>query len=170
MLNGLLELLPHALTVVFIVAAFFLPGLLVLLPLKPGLPAAVALSPAITLVIFLAGSLVADSVGVPWNAATAAVAAAPPVLAAWLAGRRFSFRTPLWPSGLGLPTKIAVGAGLAIGSIVTCLALLRGIGDPATASQGWDPIFHVNVLAWIQESGRTTPWSVAPIFGAGTCT
>ena len=170
MLNGLLELLPHALTVVFLVAAFFLPGLLVLLPLKPGLPAAIALSPAITLVIFLAGSLVADSVGVPWNAATAAVAAAPPVLAAWLAGRRFSFRTPLWPSGLGLPTKIAVGAGLAIGSIVTCLALLRGIGDPATASQGWDPIFHVNVLAWIQESGRATPWSVAPIFGAGPST
>ncbi len=170
MLNGPLELLPHALTVVLLVAAFFLPGLLVLLPLKPGLPAAIALGPAITLLIFLAGSIVADSLGVPWNAATAALTALPPVLAAWLAGRRLSFRTPLWPAGLGLPVKMAVGAGVAIGSIVTCLALLRGIGDPATASQGWDPVFHLNALTWIQESGSSTPWSVAPIFGAGRST
>ena len=170
MLNGLLELLPHAPTVVFLVAAFFLPGLLVLLPLRPGLPAAIALSPAVTLLIFLAGSVVADTAGVPWNPATAALTAVPPVLAAWLAGRRFSFRTPLWPGNLGLPAKLAVGAGVAFGSLVTCLALLRGIGDPATASQGWDPIFHLNVLTWIQESGSASPWGVAPIFGASRST
>lgn len=167
MLDWLPGLLPHALTVVLLVAAFFLPGLLVLLPLKPGWPAATALSPAITLLIFLAGSFLADAVGVPWNAATAAVTALPPILAAWLAGRRFSFSTPLPPAGLGWPAKIAVGAGVAIGSAVTCLALLRGIGDPATASQGWDPIFHLNVLRWIQESGSATPWGVAPIYGTG---
>ncbi len=170
MLNGLLELLPHAPTVVFLVAAFFLPGLLVLLPLRTGLPAAIALSPAVTLLIFLAGSIVADTAGVPWNPATAALAAVPPVLAAWLAGRRFSFRTPLWPGNLGLPAKLAVGAGVVFGSLVTCLALLRGIGDPATASQGWDPIFHLNVLTWIQESGSASPWGVASIFGASRST
>jgi hypothetical protein len=167
MLDWLVELLPHALTVVLLVAAFFLPGLLVLLPLKPGWPAATALSPAITLLVFLAGSFLADAAGVPWNAATAAVIAVPPILAAWLAGRRFGFRTPLSPAGLGRPAKIAIVAGVAMGSAVTCLALLRGIGDPATASQGWDPIFHLNVLRWIQESGSATPWGVAPIFGAG---
>ncbi|MDR6413430.1 DUF6541 family protein [Pseudarthrobacter sulfonivorans] len=167
MLTWLLELLPHALTVVLLVAVSFLPGLLVLLPLKPGLPAAIALGPAISLLIFLAGSLVTDSMGVPWNAATAALTAVPPVLAAWLIGRRFSLRSPLCPAGLGLPVKLAVGVGVAIGSVVTCLALLRGIGDPATVSQGWDPIFHLNVLRWIQESGSATPWGVAPIFGAG---
>lgn len=134
MLDWLPGLLPHALTVVLLVAAFFLPGLLVLLPLKPGWLAAAALSPAITLLIFLGGSFLADAVGVPWNAATAAATALPPILAAWLAGRRFSFSTPLPPAGLGLPAKIAVGAGVAVGSAVTCLALLRGIGDPATAS------------------------------------
>ncbi len=63
MLDWFFEVLPHALTTVFLVAAFFLPGLLVLLPLKPGLPAAIALSPAITLLIFLAGTFAADSVG-----------------------------------------------------------------------------------------------------------
>jgi hypothetical protein len=57
--------------------------------------------------------------------------------------------------------------GVAIGAAVTSLALLRGMGDPATASQGWDPIFHLNALRWIQESGKATPWSIAPIFGAG---
>ena len=153
MLDWLLGLLPHALTVVLLVAAFFLPGPLVLLPLKPGLPAAIALSPAVTLLIFLAGSMVADAVGVPWSAATAVLAAVPPVLAAWLIGEAVQFSAPLWPAGPGLPAKVAVGAGVAIGSIVTRLALLRGIGDPAKASQGWDPIFHLNVLRWIQESG-----------------
>jgi len=167
MLNWLLGLLPHALTVVLLVVAFFLPGLLVLLPLKPGLPAAIALSPAVTLLIFLAGSLVADATGLPWTAGAAAIATVPVVLAAWLVGRRFSFRQPLWPAALGLPVKLAVGAGVAVGSAVTCLALLRGIGDPAAASQGWDPIFHLNVLRWIQESGSASPWGIAPIFGAG---
>ncbi|NUU30552.1 hypothetical protein HNO80_02985 [Arthrobacter sp. C9C5] len=139
-----------------------------LLPLKPGLPAALALGPAVTLLIFLAGSLVLDAMGLPWSAPSAALTAVPPVFAAWLLGRRFSFRAPLWPAGLGLQVNLAVGAGVAIGSVVTCVALLRGIGDPATASQGWDPIFHLNVLRWIQESGSATPWGVAPIFGAGT--
>ena len=125
---------------------------------------------AVTLLIFLGGSVVADAAGVPWSPATAALTAVPPVLAAWLAGRRFSFRTPLWPGNLGLPAKLAVGAGVAFGSLVTCLALLRGIGDPATASQGWDPIFHLNVLTWIQESGSASPPGVAPIFGASRST
>ena len=60
-----------------------------------------------------------------------------------------------------------MGAGLAVGSALTCRALLRGIGNPGTASQGWDPIFHLNALRWIQESGNATPWGIAPIFGAG---
>ncbi len=168
MLTWLPGLLPHALTVVLLITAFFLPGLLVLLPLKPGWPAAVALSPAVTLLIFLAGSLAADAVGVPWGPAAAALSAVPPVLAAWFVGRRFTLKSSLWPAPLRWPVNLAVGAGVVIGSAVTCLALLRGIGDPAAASQGWDPIFHLNVLRWIQESGSATPWGVAPVFGSGT--
>jgi hypothetical protein len=168
MLTWLPGLLPHALTVVLLVGTFFLPGLLVLVPLKPGWPAAVALSPAVTLLVFLAGSMAAEAIGVPWTPATAALSAAPPVLAAWLVGRRSSLNSSLWPARVSLPVKLAVGAGVLIGSGLTCLALLRGIGDPAAASQGWDPIFHLNVLRWIQESGSATPWGVAPIFGSGT--
>jgi hypothetical protein len=167
MLDWLLRLAPSAPTVVSLVAVFFLPGLLVLLPLKPGWPAAIALSPPVTLLMYLAGSFLAAAVGLPWNAATAALVALPLVAAAWLAGRRFTFRATLTPGGLGWPTALAVGAGVAIGAAVTSLALLRGMGDPATASQGWDPIFHLNALRWIQESGKATPWSIAPIFGAG---
>jgi hypothetical protein len=170
MLDWLFGLAPSVPTVVFLVAAFFLPGLLVLLPLKPGWPAAIALSPAVTLLMLLAGSFAVAAVGLPWNAATAALTALPLVLTAWLAGRRFAFGQPLAPAGIGLPTWLAAGAGTAIGSAVTCLALLRGIGDPAAASQGWDPIFHLNALRWIQESGQATPWSIAPIFGAGRAT
>jgi hypothetical protein len=167
MLDWLLRLAPSAPTVVSLVAVFFLPGLLVLLPLKPGWPAAIALSPPVTLLMYLAGSFLAAAVGLPWNAATAGLVALPLVAAAWLAGRRFTFRATLTPGGLGWPMALAVGAGVAIGAAVTSLALLRGMGDPATASQGWDPIFHLNALRWIQESGKATPWSIAPIFGAG---
>jgi hypothetical protein len=170
MLDWLFGPAPSAPTVLFLTAAFFLPGLLVLLPLKPGWPAAIALSPAVTLLMYLAGSFLAAAVGLPWNAATAALVALPLVVAAWLAGRRFAFGKPLWPEGLGPPATLAVTAGVAVGAGVTCLAILRGIGDPATASQGWDPIFHLNALRWIQESGKATPWSIAPIFGAGTAT
>ena len=168
MLTWLPGLLPHALTVVLLVGAFFLPGLLVLLPLKPGWPAAVALSPAVTLLVFLAGSLAAGAVGVPWNAATAALSAVPPMVAAWLVGRRLGLASSLGPARLRWPVNLAVGAGVVTGSAVTCLALFRGIGNPASASQGWDPIFHLNVLRWIQESGSATPWGVAPVFGSGT--
>ncbi|GAB15080.1 hypothetical protein ARGLB_080_01455 [Arthrobacter globiformis NBRC 12137] len=170
MLDWLFGLAPSAPTVLFLTAAFFLPGLLVLLPLKPGWPAAIALSPAVTLLMYLAGSFLAAAVGLPWNIATAALAALPLVVAAWLAGRWFAFGKPLWPEGLDRPATLAVAAGVAVGAGVTCLAILRGIGDPATASQGWDPIFHLNALRWIQESGEATPWSIAPIFGAGTAT
>ncbi|MDQ4045901.1 MAG: hypothetical protein M3127_00845, partial [Actinomycetota bacterium] len=167
MLDWISGLAPSALTAVVLAAVFFLPGLLILLPLKPGWPAAIALSPAVTLLVLLAGSFLAAATGLPWNLGTAALVALPPVLAAWLAGRRFNFGRPLTPAGLAIPTVLGVAAGIAVGSAVTCLALLRGIGHPATASHGWDPIFHLNVLRWIQESGKATPWSIAPLFGDG---
>jgi hypothetical protein len=170
MLDSLFGLAPSLPTLVFLVAAFFLPGFLVLLPLKPGWPAAIALSPAVTLLMLLAGSFATGAVGLPWNAGTAALAALPPVLAAWLGGRRFAFSRPLTPAGTGRTTWLAVGACVVLGAGITCLALLRGIGDPATASQGWDPIFHLNALRWIQESGHATPWSISPIFGGGRAT
>ncbi|MFP3460287.1 DUF6541 family protein [Arthrobacter globiformis] len=170
MLDLLIGLASSAPTVLFLTAAFFLPGLLVLLPFKPGFLAAIGLSPAVTLLMYLAGSFAAAAAGLPWNGATAALAALPLVLGAWLAGRRFAFGKPLWPENLGRPAALAVAAGVAIGSAVTCVAILRGMGDPATASQGWDPIFHLNALRWIQESGKATPWSIAPIFGAGPAT
>lgn len=156
-----------ALTTVLLLAAFFLPGTLALLPLKPGWPAAIALGPAITLLMYMAGTFAADALNLPWNPATAIGVVALLILIPWLIGRRFTLRSMLVPPGLATSTKIAVAIGVAIGSAVTCRALLRGIGNPATASQGWDPIFHLNALRWIQESGNATPWGIAPIFGAG---
>jgi hypothetical protein len=170
MLDWLPELARPALTTLLLLAAFFLPGTLALLPLKTGWPAAIALGPAVTLLLYMAGTFAAEALQLPWNPATAVGLAVPLVLLSWLIGRRYAFRTPLVPPGLPTSTKIAVGAGLAAGSALTGRALLRGIGSPGTASQGWDPIFHLNALRWIQESGNATPWGIAPIFGAGTPT
>lgn len=180
MFEWLPGLAPSVPTVMMLTAVFFLPGLLVLLPLKPGWPAAVALAPAVSLVVLAAGTLVAAATGLPWNPATAALLAVPAAGTAWLVGRRFAFSVPLVPGIASIgpdsghcrraPSRllwIAVGAGVAFASVVTSVALLRGIGTPATASQGWDPVFHLNVLRWIEESGKATPWSIAPLFGAG---
>lgn len=175
MLDWLPGLAPSVPTVMMLVAVFFLPGLLVVLPFKPGWPAAVALAPSVSLAVLSAGSLLAAPAGLPWGLVTAALLTVPAAVAAWFAGRRVPFNAPLIP-GLpaagrpqvrALPLLIAVGAGVAFGTVVTSVALLRGIGTPATASQGWDPVFHLNVLRWIQESGSATPWSIAPLFGAG---
>lgn len=167
MLDWLPELARPALTTLLLLAAFFLPGTLALLPLRTGWPAAVALGPAVTLLLYMAGTFAAAALHLPWNPATAVGLAVPLVLLPWLIGRRYAFRTPLVPPALPASTKVGVGAGLAVGSVLTCRALLRGIGNPGTASQGWDPIFHLNALRWIQESGNATPWGIAPIFGAG---
>ncbi|MCE3246123.1 MAG: hypothetical protein K0S72_2251, partial [Arthrobacter sp.] len=121
MLDWISGLAAPALTVVVLAAVFFLPGLLILLPLKPGWPAAIALSPAVTLLAFLPGSFLAAAAGMPWNIATAAFVALPLVLSTWLAGRRFAFRKPLTPDAFSTPTALAVGAGIAVGSAVTCL-------------------------------------------------
>lgn len=175
MLDWLPGLAPSVPTVMMLAAVFFLPGLLVVLPFKPGWPAAVALAPAVSLTVLTAGSLLAAATGIPWNLATAALLTVPAAVPAWFAGRRFPFNAPLVP-GLPapgrhemrtLPPLVAVGAGVAFSTAVTSVALLRGMGTPATASQGWDPVFHLNVLRWIQESGLATPWSIAPLFGAG---
>ncbi|MFJ5860859.1 DUF6541 family protein [Pseudarthrobacter sp. NPDC092439] len=175
MLDWLPGLAPSVPTVMLLTAVFFVPGLLVLLPFKPGWPAAVAVAPAVSLAVLSAGTFVAAGTGLPWNLPTAALLTVPAAGGAWLAGRRLPFRTPLVPGvslprGRGLrarPISLAVGAGVAFAAAVTSVALLRGIGSPGTASQGWDPVFHLNVLRWIQESGAATPWSVAPLFGAG---
>lgn len=168
-------LAPSVPALALLAAIFFGPGLLMLLPFKPGWPAAVALAPAVSLAILSAATLVAAGTGLPWNLAAATALTLPAAAAAWFAGRRFAFRAPLvpglsTPSGHGAPARaeaLAVWTGVAFAAAVTSVALLRGMGSPSTASQGWDPVFHLNVLRWIHESGAATPWSVAPLFGAG---
>ena len=151
-----------ALTTLLLLAAFFLPGTLALLPLRTGWPAAVALGPAVTLLLYMAGTFAAAALHPPvepGNRRRTGCSAGPAPLA-----HRQALCIPHTAGSPALPasTKVGVGAGLAVGSVLTCRALLRGIGNPGTASPGWDPIFHLNALRWIQESGNATPWGIAP--------
>lgn len=160
------ELIQSALPVLFMVLAFFLPGFVTLLPLRPGWPAALALGPAVTLLMLTAAALLLGLLHIPWTLGAVAVVLLLPPVAVRLVARRFSFDVPLVPSPNPLRAAV-LGAGLLVGGAVISRALVRGMGTLGTASHGWDPIFHVNVLTWIQESGRATPWDVNPIFGAG---
>ena len=75
-------------TTLLLLAVFFLPGTLALLPLRTGWPAAVALGPAVTLLLYMAGTFAAAALHLPWNPATAVGLAVPLVLLPWLIGRR----------------------------------------------------------------------------------
>ncbi len=147
-------------------AAFFLPGIVTLLPLRPGWPVAVALGPAVTLLMLTSGSLLLDAVDIPWSLGPVAVLLLVPPIVVQLLARRLSFRAPLVPAPEPL-RAVGLAAGLLVGGTVISTALVRGMGSLRTASHGWDPIFHVNALTWIQESGRATPWSFNPIYGDG---
>ncbi|THJ66761.1 hypothetical protein E8P82_07430 [Arthrobacter echini] len=160
------DLLQSALPLLFMLAAFFLPGIVTLLPLRPGWPAAVALGPAVTLLVLTTGSLLLDAIGVPWSLGPVAVFLLVPPIVVHVLARRVSFRAPLVPTPEPLRAA-GLAAGLLVGGTLISAALMRGMGSLGRASHGWDPIFHVNALTWIQESGRATPWSFNPIFGDG---
>lgn len=160
------DLLQSALPILFMMVAFFLPGFVTLLPLRPGWPAALALGPAVTLLVLTAASLLFDLLHIPWTLWAVAIVLLLPPVAVQLLPRRFTFDVPLVPAP-GPLRAAALGAGLFMGGALISRALVEGMGTLGTASHGWDPIFHVNVLTWIQESGRATPWDVNPIFGTG---
>lgn len=160
------ESLHGALPVLFLTAAFFLPGIVALLPLRVGWPAATALGPPVTVLMLTLGTFVLDVMDLPWTLATAAGFLLLPLVAAYLVSRRVTFQNPLVPPLRPFPA-VSVAVGLTVGSLLICTALLRGMGGVGRASQGWDPIFHANALTWIQESGSATPWSLNPIYGEG---
>jgi hypothetical protein len=167
--TSLPELLQLAPPLLFLLAAFFLPGTLALLPLRVGWPAAVALGPAVSLLLFALGTFVLDALNLPWTVTAVAVFLLVPLAGAWLARRWMGLSAPIVPRTTPA-VRTAVAAGIAAGAALTCLALLRGMDGLRTASQGWDPIFHGNALAWIRESGRATPWSLNPVYGDGPAT
>ncbi|WP_159802722.1 DUF6541 family protein [Arthrobacter zhaoguopingii] len=180
--SSLPELLQLAQPLLFLLIAFFLPGTLALLPLRVGWPAAVALGPAVTLLLLGVGTFVLDALGIGWTAVSVSLMLLLPVGAVWLAGRGIRLERPLLPRPNGAGTenpspatatatvRIAVGAGLAAAAALISVAVLRGMGSLSTASQGWDAVFHGNAVRWIQESGRATPWSINPIYGDGPAT
>lgn len=157
-----------ALVPVGLIAAAILvvPGLLVLLPLGTSLPSALVLAPAVGLVPLSVAGVVLAVLDIPWNLTTAALATAVTFGIFWLVGRRFRFERKAVPD-YGWLFVSALGAAVAASSLLTVVALHRGMGSVDTASQGWDPIFHMNAVQWIRESGQATPWSVSPIFAAG---
>lgn len=166
----MLQEIPHlaALAPVGLIAAaiLVLPGLLVLLPIGTPLPAALVLAPAVGLVPLSVAGIVLSALDIPWNLTTVTLAMAVTFGIFWLVGRRFRFERKVVPD-YGWPFVSALGAAVAASSLLTVVALHRGMGSLDTASQGWDPIFHMNAVQWIRESGQATPWSVSPIFAAG---
>lgn len=148
-------------------AVLLAPGLLVLLPLGTPLPTAVALAPAVGLASLSLTSIAMAALDIPWSLAAAVGGSLVGFVIAWLIGRRYRFvqdHTPR-PGWLLLVVLLAAVLG---SSLLTLVALYRGMESVGTASQGWDPIFHMNAVQWIRESGEATPWSVTPIFSSNT--
>ncbi|MDF9277368.1 hypothetical protein P4U43_06120 [Arthrobacter sp. EH-1B-1] len=126
---------------------------------------ATVLGPAVTLFLLAVSSVLVDAAQLPWNAYTAAGS----VLLFWIVALVIC-RIWILPQYVGVLTsasrtvRAAVAGGVLTATALTSLALARGIGTADRVSQGWDPIFHSNVLQWIRDSGSATPWTIAPIY------
>ncbi len=167
MASLLQELTGFAPAFAFLALVFFVPGGLFLLAFGLGPARAAALGPAVSLALVSLAAVVFAPLGIPWTAATVLpfLGVTVAVAAAWL-GRRGGSRVAVLPSiPLGASARWGVALGVLGGCTVTGLALVRGIGAAGTPSQGWDPIFHANVLQWIRESGQASPWEISPIYG-----
>lgn len=162
-LSDLVALVPLGVSALAILMG---PGLLVLLPLRTPIPAAIALAPAAGLVPLGVTSMALAVWGIPWNLPTALCGVAVSSVPIWILGRWFRLGFPCGEKA-HLDRLYAVGliASLFVGALLTVIALHRGMGSIGVASQGWDPIFHMNAVQWIRESGNATPWSVSPIYG-----
>lgn len=151
-------------SVAYLALALFLPGTVLLVLARIDTFAAFCLGPTVTLASFAMSSVLYDALNIPWNGLTAVLGVVPLCLVIIGLRRRLPRCNLSHLSEQGTPPTLAVAAGVAVGSGLTALALVRGIGSAGTASQGWDPIFHANVLAWIRDSGSASPWSIAPIY------
>jgi hypothetical protein len=163
-LYALVALVPMGLTALAILMG---PGLLILLALRTPVPTAVALSPAVGLVPLSVTSAALEAWQIPWSLPTALCGVVISFAVFWILSRRFSFPR-VEKAKLDRVYVVGLLGTLLGGSLLAVIALHRGMGSIEVASQGWDPIFHMNAVQWIRESGNATPWSVSPIYGGSS--
>lgn len=151
-----------------VLAAFYLPGFLVLKGLRLSTFQSLALAPAASAAVAAVGTMACLFTGIRWTPASAAAATLVSAAAAFLLGWLVRPPAAEQENPLPRPVKVLAGCTLAAAAVIIASTMMAGMGSPGLVSQGWDPTYHVNVLQWIKENGQASPWSVLPIFGGGT--
>ena len=174
---------PAALSAVAAAAAVLVaPGLAVGAALRlRGLVLAAA-APLVSIGLVSGSAVAAEALGVRWGPAPPLVATAAAVLAALVlaraapappaAGGRAEVASPqgrvrhrarrpdagrwAWPL-----------AGAAAGSVLIATQVLRAVTTPATISQAYDVVFHVNAVAWIDATGDASSLHLRRVLGGG---
>lgn len=160
------------LSMIFTAALLLLvPG--VLLALAAGLRGwqAVGASPALSFALVLVGVLVCSFSGLGWTPFNAGWIAAVVILltsAVGLVRRRPAHRGGPRFVRPGLPTLVwsaLTGAGLVLGTVVGSWTVVGGTGRLTLPNQGFDALFHVNVVKTIVSSGRVDPTVTGTVNG-----
>ncbi|PPK65954.1 hypothetical protein V5P93_000152 [Actinokineospora auranticolor] len=165
-------------SVLVVLLAFWLPGLVVGAAIRLRGWTLAAIAPALTFGGVAMGVTLFGKLGLSWTLFNVSLwflaLAAVGGVAAWLVARRgpetdaddprFAPRK-LSPGGHGV---IAVGvlAGLAVGFTV----FLRGVKDLGYVQQDWDAGFHGNLVRWIAEHANATPSTVGAIANSADAT
>ncbi|MBB3084762.1 DUF6541 family protein [Geodermatophilus sabuli] len=152
------------LTLAVAVLLLVLPGLLLSLSLRMRGWAALAASPLLTFGLVLIGILVVGLLGLdwtPWSAGAVAAVVVAGVAAgtAWRARRR--------PAEVGAPGDrpddggrlwaVLAGVGTLVGAAIGFRTVVVGTGGLASPNQGFDALFHVNLVETITRTGQVGP-------------
>lgn len=142
----------------------FVPGLALALGLGMRGWYAVAVAPLLTFAVVLVAIVVAGMVDVRWGPAVfgaTAVALALVVLAAAALWRRRATAAPDRPDRTedrsGRTWSALAGLGTAVGAGIGFLTVVGGTGGLTDPNQGFDALFHVNLIETITRSGDVSP-------------
>lgn len=157
---------------VLVLAAFWLPGAVVLRTAGVRGLTLASLAPLATTGLVGAGATVAGATGVPWDLMTAAlltaVAAGGVFLARSRSARHRPGRTATDAAGeehAPLHLRVLPWAGVTVAAVVPLVALLRGIGDLSRVPGSTDALFHLNALELVRGTGRASSFEIATLAG-----
>lgn len=157
---------------VLVLAAFWLPGALVLRTAGVRGLALASMAPLATTGIVGSSAVVMGVVGVRWDLLVAAAVTAICAGGVLLVRRRTAPSPPA-PSPPTSARRTAEGrhagilawAGAAIAVVIPLAALLRGVGDLSRIPRSVDALFHLNALELVRSTGRASSFEIAALAG-----
>jgi hypothetical protein len=152
-------------SVVLLLLAFWLPGLVFGAAVKLRGWMLAAAGPALTFGMVAIGGYVLGHLGIQWNLLTFALWSAGLSIVAFAVVLLISRRLDPVDREKSITTRqhLMIGGGVALGMIVGAVSFLRGVTNLNWVNQDWDAPYHGNLVRWIAEHGSALPSTIGTI-------